>query len=85
MNDLPEIAVPELLERYPCILLDAYGVLITHDHPLPGADAFIAHLNAAGKPYFVLTNDASRLPGTAARRYRESASRSTRSGSSPRA
>ncbi len=71
MNDLPPITVPELLERYACILLDAYGVLITHDHPLPGAGAFIAHLNAVGKPYFILTNDGSRLPETAARRYRE--------------
>ena len=37
---------------------------------MPGAAAFIAALNARAKPYYIVTNDASKLPATAARRYR---------------
>ena len=51
------------------VLLDAYGVLVTSGGPLPGAAAFIARLNAGDTPYFIVSNDASRLPETAARRY----------------
>ena len=59
----------ELLARYAVVLLDAYGVLVTSGGPLPGAARFIARLNATSKPYYIVTNDASRLPETAARRY----------------
>ena len=72
MNEepVPRISARELLRRYDCLLLDAYGVLLSHDHALPGADAFLAHLNASGKPYFIVTNDASRSAATSAARYR---------------
>ena len=33
----PRTTVRELAERYQVLLLDAYGVLITHDTVLPGA------------------------------------------------
>jgi HAD superfamily hydrolase (TIGR01450 family) len=64
-----EISVVELVERYDAVLLDSYGVLIHQGGPLPGAPALIGMLNAMGKSYFILTNDASRLPETASRRY----------------
>lgn len=52
------------------MLLDAYGVLVSSRGPLPGAGEFIARLNRDGRRYFVVTNDASKLPETAAVRYR---------------
>lgn len=62
--------IDELIERYSVLLLDAYGVLVGTEGALPGAGALIARLNRAGKPYYLLTNDASKLPETASRRYR---------------
>lgn len=59
-----------LLERYDALLLDAYGVLVTLDGALPGAVALIERLNRSGKPYWVLSNTAARLPEHAAARYR---------------
>lgn len=66
---IPEVSVETLLERYRVILLDAYGVLVHSGGAMPGAVEFIRRLNASGKSYFVLTNDASKLPFTAAARY----------------
>jgi HAD superfamily hydrolase (TIGR01450 family) len=68
-STIPRATLPLLIERYACLLLDAYGVLVTHDGPLPGAETAIRHLNALGHPYFILTNDASRSPQTSSRRY----------------
>lgn len=64
-----EITMGELLERYEVILLDSYGVLIHQHGPLPGALALVGTMNAVDKPYFILTNDASRSPEAASRRY----------------
>ncbi|HPC84153.1 MAG TPA: HAD hydrolase-like protein [Thermoanaerobaculaceae bacterium] len=64
-----EISMGVLLERYEVLLLDSYGVLIHQHGPLPGALALIGTMNAVGKPYFILTNDASRSPQAASRRY----------------
>lgn len=58
--------LPELLSRYDAFLLDAYGVLNDADGALPGAAELVAAM--AGRPWFVLTNDASRLPSTIAAR-----------------
>ncbi len=66
---LQEVTVSELLERYDGLLLDAYGVLIDAQGALPGAREVIDHLNGRGFPYWVVTNDASRLPDTASARY----------------
>ena len=68
--EIPEIAVDALIGRYAVLLLDAYGVLVTSDGALPGAAAFIERLNRERKPYFIVTNDASRLPERAGPRYR---------------
>ena len=64
------ITIGELLDRYETIFFDAYGVLVHHNGALPGAAALIERLNREGRAYFVVTNDASRLPETAADRYR---------------
>lgn len=58
-----------LLERYDVFWLDIYGVLVRSDGALPGAAAFLARLTRAGRPYLLLSNDASRSPETAQRRY----------------
>ena len=62
------VKLRELLPRYEAILLDAYGVLVDGEGPLPGAQALVAELREANRPHFVVTNDASRLPETVARR-----------------
>lgn len=66
--NIPDITTDELVERYKTLLLDAYGVLVHSTGPMPGAAAFVDRLNGSGKPYYLLTNDASRLPSTLARR-----------------
>lgn len=72
MNRLPPtIGIDRLLASYEAILLDAYGVLITHDGPMPGARSLVDRLNREEKPYLILTNDASRSPEASAERYRD--------------
>ena len=61
--------VADVLDRHAVALFDAYGVLVDATGARPGAAALIARLNVAGRPYFVLTNDGSRLPATCAARY----------------
>ena len=53
------------------MLFDAYGVLLHSNGALPGAVELVGRLNDVGKPYFVLTNDASRLPESSAERYQD--------------
>ena len=61
--------MPEVIERYEVLLLDAYGVLVDSSGARPGAKQLVDLLNRIRKPYYVLTNDSSRLPGTNAKRY----------------
>ncbi len=63
------ITIEELIARYPVLLLDAYGVLVNSTGALPGASGLIDELNRSGKSYYLLTNDASKLPQTAASRF----------------
>lgn len=65
------ITAVQLIERYAVLLLDAYGVLVHTSGPLDGAAELIAELNQNGKPYYILTNDASRLPETGAARFQK--------------
>jgi ribonucleotide monophosphatase NagD (HAD superfamily) len=58
-----------LLDDYDGILLDAYGVLVDSGGALPGAAALLDELARRATPAFVVTNDASRLPATIARRF----------------
>lgn len=66
-----ETTIDELVERYSALLFDAYGVLSYSVGALPGAVELIDRLNRMGKPYYVLTNDASALPESRAARYRK--------------
>ncbi len=43
-------------------LMDMDGVLIRGTHLIPGADAFIERLRAAGKPFLILTNNSMYTP-----------------------
>lgn len=69
MDDVPTITIEMLIKQYDVLLFDAYGVLVNSSGALPGATELIRHLNHTGKPYYILTNDASRLPATASERY----------------
>jgi len=70
VSTVPTIAVDALLARYDAILFDAYGVLVHGNGAMPGAAELLARLNREDKRYFIVTNDASKLPDTAASRYR---------------
>jgi HAD superfamily hydrolase (TIGR01450 family) len=69
LRDLPLVHLGDLVDRYEALLFDAYGVLVHLDGPLPGAREAIAHLNAIGKPYLIVSNDAARTGASAAARY----------------
>ena len=69
MERLPETTIEDIIARYRVLLLDAFGVLVSSSGALPGAAALIDALNRSRKPYYLLTNDASKLPQTAARRF----------------
>lgn len=62
--------IGDLSERYEAFIFDAFGVLVTHAGPLPGARELLHALKDAGKPFVVVTNDASRHPQTACDWYR---------------
>ena len=66
---IPEIHISQLIDRYEVLLLDAYGVLVTQSGIIPGAVELIQQLNEREKPYYIITNDASRSPETSAQRY----------------
>lgn len=69
MEHIPDITLEQLIARYDVLLFDAYGVLVTSEGPLPGAPELLTYLNRIRHSYYMLTNDASTLPSTAARRY----------------
>jgi len=69
MISIPNTTIDDLLERYEVLLFDAYGVLVHFSGAMPGAADLIQQLNQSRKSYFILTNDASKLPITAANRY----------------
>ena len=62
MTATPQTSLERLLDHYDRFLLDAYGVLVDDQGPLPGAIDFIAELHQRDKPRLILTNSASRLP-----------------------
>lgn len=66
MNRVDNISIDTLLARYTVLLIDAYGVLVHTSGALPGAARLIERLNRTLKPYYILTNDASKLPATSA-------------------
>lgn len=70
MRTLPSVTLDSLIEDYDALLLDVYGVLVSLDGALPGAADLLGWLNRQGKPYWLLSNTAARLPEHAAERYR---------------
>ena len=69
MTEPHEITIEGLIGQYSVLLLDAYGVLVNSSGALAGAAGLIDALNRTRKPYYLLTNDASKLPLTAANRF----------------
>lgn len=67
---IPETTTDAIADRYGVLLLDSFGVLVDGGGPLPGAVKLIDRLNRDSKPYYVLTNDASRLPENRSARFR---------------
>ncbi len=63
------ITTGELLDRYDGVLLDVFGVLLDASGALPGARELIAELTRRGKPFAIVTNDASRSPATYVERF----------------
>lgn len=70
MTPPPSVAIDDLVVQYEAILLDAYGVLVDGVGELPGARRLLACIESAGRPFLILTNDASRQPETIAARFR---------------
>ena len=70
MPPIPEITAEKLIAQYEVILLDAYGVLLHSSGALPNAADLIDTLNNMQKTYFILTNDASRLPSTSSLKFK---------------
>lgn len=64
------ITMADLIGRYEVILLDAYGVINDARGALPEGRALLDEIARQGKRFFVVTNDASRLPETCAARFR---------------
>ncbi len=58
-----------LLDQYKAIFFDAYGVLKNAHGLIPGVDRTITYLVEMEKPFYVLTNDASRSPNQLAESY----------------
>ena len=69
LGDVPTTTLDQLLERYEVLFMDAYGVFMHTSGAIPGAPAALARIKASGRPFQVLTNDASRLIETSALRY----------------
>ena len=61
--------IEDLCARYDAFFLDAYGVLVDGSGAMDGARELLAALRAAERPFFVVSNDASRLPSTSAARF----------------
>lgn len=70
-QNIPYIDRTTLFEHYDGLLLDAFGVLVDKQGPLPGAIDLVDTMNAEHKPYYILTNSASRLPETMEQHYQQ--------------
>jgi glycerol 3-phosphatase-2 len=63
------VTIDDLAERYRVFLLDAYGVLVDGSGALANGRRILTNIRAHGCSLLILTNDASRLPETAAARF----------------
>lgn len=59
----------DLLNQYDVFFLDAYGVLVNAEGPLPGAAEFLQEISNRGKSYWLLSNDCARGQNTTCKRY----------------
>ncbi|MEZ0540924.1 TIGR01459 family HAD-type hydrolase [Fibrella arboris] len=59
----------DLIDQYKAVFFDAYGVLKNAHGLIPGVDRTINALIQTEKPFYVLTNDASRSPEQLADSY----------------
>lgn len=66
----PTLTFDALRAKHRALLIDAYGVLVDAGGALPGAAEAVAALERDGTPWLLVTNDASRLEETNARRLR---------------
>lgn len=55
-------AFASMVTAYDAILFDAFGVLNRGDGPIPGAAETLARLDQEGKPWLVVSNNASNTP-----------------------
>src|SRR5688500_3957113 len=51
-------------------LMDMDGVLVREEHPIPGADRFLARLGELGRRFLVITNNSIYTPRDLAARLR---------------
>ncbi|RYF69236.1 MAG: TIGR01459 family HAD-type hydrolase, partial [Cytophagaceae bacterium] len=58
-----------LIDQYKAVFFDAYGVLKNAHGLIPGIDRTINALIQTEKPFYILTNDASRSPDQLAESY----------------
>ena len=64
-----KITIEKMITKYSVLLLDAYAVLVHSSGALPGAARLIDTLNRTKKPFYILTNDASKLPATSSKLF----------------
>ena len=58
-----------IIDKYKVVFFDAFGVLKNYNGILPGIEKTFAYLEAQGKEYYIVTNDASRSPAQLAESY----------------
>jgi HAD superfamily hydrolase (TIGR01450 family) len=58
-----------IIDKYKVIFFDAFGVLKNYNGILPGIEKTFEYLEAQGKAYYIVTNDASRSPAQLAESY----------------
>jgi HAD superfamily hydrolase (TIGR01450 family) len=58
-----------IIDKYKVIFFDAFGVLKNYNGILPGIEKTFEYLEAQGKQYYIVTNDASRSPAQLAESY----------------
>lgn len=63
------VTIDDLLASHAALFFDAYGVLVDGHGALAGARELVARLEREKTRYFILTNDASRLPETMEARF----------------
>src|SRR6195952_2987152 len=58
-----------IIDKYKVVFFDAFGVLKNYEGMFPGIEKTFAYLEAQGKEYYIVTNDASRSPAQLAESY----------------